>query len=541
MNKRLICCFAVLAAGALVAAGCGGRPESWDTAPSVRFGMGLAKSFMVIDESVNAADMMMVGPGFTLGQVRQRVGMSVANARSSPDGDRLFVLTRGQQPRRTASDERPALWVYDGTGSGQLLSTYELADALGGLEVDPEGQFVVVYASGDSDSFLENPNELIIVDTKKPPIADANPAPRTIRSFGGRPQRLTFTPSLQLPSGERRLLIVETEKDLAILDLDHLDRPEITVKLSESGDVVPAGLVYTQGAADRLDDTRIAVRTTKENSVYVLTLGQQTDTAAPNDFSVQVNIVGFTTVPSDFAFVNTDAGLRLAVLQPNVRKGTLVDPDTGVETDVDMPTAYGRMAVVTRQVSDAPSEGSDVALLWGGSSSAASGVAFWSLGKSVGQAYRSIETLSDVAGSVTDVVDVPAPNDQLKILVPSKMASTGGTFYVLNLAQRTASPLHTTAAQLSLTVSSDGERAWFYEEGGYDVAVVDLETLHPRPLILDRPIWRIFDVGTANTPDSGRAMVALHRGGTLGATILNALAPDEATATRYAGILQGAF
>ncbi len=537
MRRRLHFSHAVLAAACLSVFGCGSRPDSWDKAPSVTFAEGLSNSFTVIDESINRADIMSIGPGLSLAQSRQQVGVSVANVRASADGERLFVLSRGQQPRRNPSDERPALWVYDGKGSGQLVSRYELSEALDGLAIDPLGRYVVVYAAGDANSFVDNPNELIIIDTSKP-ASDTNPAPRTIRSFGGRPQRLTFTSSLQLPSGQRRLLLVETDKDIAILDLDHLDRSEITVKLSDTGNVTPAGLVYTEGAPDRLDDTRIAVRTTAENSVFVLTLGQQTDPKAENDFGVLVNIVGFTTVPSDFAFVNTDAGLRLAVLQPNVRKGTLVDPDTGVETDVDMPAPYGRMAVVTRQVADAPESGSDVALLWGGAWSAATGVAFWSLGKSVGQAYRSIEVLSDVAASVTDVVDVPAPNDALKILVPDQITSAGGEFHVLNLAQRTAAPLHTTATQLGLTVSADGQRAWFYQEGGYDVAVVDLQTLHPTPLVLDRPIWKIYDVGTS---DGGRAMVAMHRGGTLGATVLNALSPDEAASTRYAGILQGGF
>jgi hypothetical protein len=531
---------------AAVSAGCGSRPESWDQPPSVQFALGLSGSVVVLDEAVHAADLMSIRPGFQMAQSRQPVGESVANVRSSPSGDRVFVLTRGRQPRRMPSDERPKLWVYDGKGSGQLLQTYELSEALNGLEVDPQGRFVVIYAAGDTGSFLDNPNELVIVDTQQPQreateTTLANPVTRTIRSYGGNPQRLTFTPSIQVPTGQRRLLVVECDEYLSILDLDNLDRPEITVKLSESGHVTPAGLTLTEGAPDNPDDSRIAVRAGNANSVFLLTLAPQTKQDAPNDFKIEVNIVGFSTVPSDFAFVNTDGGLRLAVLQPSVHKATLVDPQTSVTTDVDMPASYGRMAVVTRQVGEAPSGGSDVALLWGGASSTASGVAFWSLGKSVGQAYRSIETLPDVAASVTDIVDVPAPHDELKILVPTQLQGGAGRFHVLNLAQRTAAPLQTTATQLQLTVSSDGERAWFYQEGGYNVAQVDLLNLHPTPLVLDRPIWKVFEVATLDSPTPGRALVALHRGGTLGATVLNALVPDEAAATRYAAILQGAY
>ena len=537
MTRRQVFTLLITAVPAAMLLGCGSRPDSWDKAPSVQYAVGMTNAFALIDESVNAADILTIGSDLQLNQSRQKAGLGVVNAKSSPSGDRLFVLSRGQVPRTKPADERPALRVYDGKGSGAVLGTYPLSAALDGLAIDPQGQFVVVYAAGSSNTFVDNPNELVIIDTSKPASA-TNPVPKTLRSFGGRPQRLTFTESLQLPSGERRLLLVETDQDLSIQDLDHLDRSEITVKLSDTVKVTPAGLAVTQGVADRLDDTRIAVRTTAENSVYLLTLGAKTDDKAANDFGVLVNIVGFKTVPSDFAFVNTDAGLRLAVLQPSSFEATLVDPDTGVETSVDLPASYGRMAVVTRQVANAPELGSDVALLWGGSSSAASGVAFWSLGKSVGQAYRSIETLTDVASAVSEVIDVPAPNDALKILVPNQLASTGGKFHVLDLAARTAAPLQTTANALELTVSSDGQRAWFYEPQGYEVAVVDLQTLHPQNLVFDRPIWKLFDIKRTG---AGRAMVALHPGGTLGATVLDALTPDEASATRYVGLLQGGF
>lgn len=536
MTKRI----AMLAGmGGLIftVAGCGDRPESWDTPPDVRHHIGLSGSFALIDESMHAVHLVAVDDDLALKQSRQPTGKNVVNAKASPSGDRLFVLTQGDQPRRKSTDERPALYVYDGTGKGTVLAKYTLSDPLNGLAIDPEGRYVVAYSGGSSEAFVTNQNELVVVDTQAPP-SETNPLPRTIRSFGGTPQRLTFTSNLNLPAGERRLLLIETDQDLSILDLDHLDRKEVTVRLSNDYKVVPAGVAYTDGVPSRNDDARVAVRTTKENSVFLLTLVPQLNDTADNDFGITVNIIGLATTPTDFAFVNTDGGLRLATLEPNQRRATLVDPDTTTITEVDMPAAYGRLSLVTQEVSDAPASGSDVAMLWGGMTSSASGVAFWSLGKSVGQAYRSIETLPDVASSVGEVVSVPSPNQSLKILVPSAFGSQGGQFHVLDLGLRTASPLQTKASTISLTVSADGQRAWFFQPGTADVAVIDLVTMHPQNLVMDRPVWDVFDIARTGT---GRAMVALHEHGTIGATVIDAFSPDEASALGHAGLLQGGY
>ncbi len=65
-------------------------------------------------------------------------------------------------------------------------------------------------------------------------------APRTLMSFGGHPQRFTFTPPLQLPGvGAQSLLIVESDEDLSLLRLDS-DLPEITVPLTNGSDTQPA-------------------------------------------------------------------------------------------------------------------------------------------------------------------------------------------------------------------------------------------------------------------------------------------------------------
>jgi hypothetical protein len=322
-----------------------------------------------------------------------------------------------------------------------------------------------------------------------------------------------------------------------------LDRQEITVRLTNgttTENVEPAAIALDAGGRTADDYAKIAIRTKTQSSVIVLTLGPlpAADVGkAPNDYRPVVNIVGLSSIPSDIAFVTTDAGPRLAALQPLAKKATLIDTSTTVTSDVDMPSDYSRLSLVTNQVSDAPSTGSDVALLWGGTSSESAGVAFWSLGKSVGQAYRSIETLSDVGGAVKQVIDIPAPHASLKLLIPSSL-SASSPIHLLDLSSRTASPLVVSASKLNVTVAQDGNRIWLYQAGGSQAAMVSLDNYHPRNLSLLQPISQLFDI---ENQQGGRTMLALDGGGNAAVTLFDALAPDESTGKMYAGILQGGF
>jgi hypothetical protein len=241
----------------------------------------------------------------------------------------------------------------------------------------------------------------------------------------------------------------------------------------------------------------------------------------PNDFHPEPNLTDVGGVPGDIVFVRTDLGLRLAAIVPSTKKAVLVDPTSSVTTEVDLPDPYGKISLITNVVS--AGAGTDTALLYGGTSS---GVAFLSLGKAVGQTFRTVEVVS-LESSVGSVEDVPPPRPELKVL------EGGATFFVLNLASRTAAPL-TTLGSPTLHVSADGQRIWAFQKGTSQLAVVTLSDLHPVPLPLDRPISAVFDVARA---DGGRSLVALDARGAVGATVLDALAPDTIASHSYYGLL----
>ncbi|MCS6899809.1 MAG: hypothetical protein RMJ98_09205, partial [Myxococcales bacterium] len=329
--------FAVILGG--LAIGCGERDPVWDTFLGDAPILALRDAAVVVDGTAERALVLQAEADLTLSASSIPLGRNipVGGAAVTTDQGRLVVLSRGDVPRRTAKDQGPALHVLGGSPP-TLQQRYALSDPLSSLTLDPLGRYAVVSASGGDTSFVSNPNELIITDLTRPP-ADNNPAALTLRSFGGRPQRLDFTPPLELPSGTQRLLVAQTDRDIAILDLADPTRFEITVRLtSGTTRLEPAGLAVSDGEPGKNDDARLAIRLARDPDVVLVDLLTPTDDAAASGapFRPVPNIVGVGGVATDLAFVRTDGGLRLAALVPSTRSLVLIEPTTGTTSALSL-------------------------------------------------------------------------------------------------------------------------------------------------------------------------------------------------------------
>ena len=532
----------------LSALGCGDRPDIYDTPVSANAqSFALTNRVAVLDNAANRVGVFIPTGGQNLDRQFFPIGKNAVRSEVSPDAKRLFVLSAGDVPRRKNQNEKASLTVLDDGGG---VRSFDLESPHSGFALDPQGRYVALFAQPGSASvssaFVENPNEVVIVDLESPDPGAAV-TPRTFRSFGGTPQRVSFTNTLNLPGGTRRLLVVETDQDVHLLDLDNIRatpaRPEITVRLTsgESTNALkPAGVVVDDGDGAKNDDARIGIRVSNAASVFTLTLVPQLAGATsdepgtvPNDFRPEVNLTEVGGIPGDIVFVRTDLGLRLAAVVPSTQKVVLFDPTTSITNEVDINGSFSKISLITNVVSSP--NGTDTALLYGAGSGGSTsgggystnGVAFLSLGKAVGQTYRTVEVVS-LATSIGEVRDVPPPRPELKVL----QGSANG-FFVLNLASRTAAPL-TTLQQPTIHVAPDGQRLWAYRPGSEDLAAVTLDNLHPIPLTLDRPISSVYDVARA---DGGRALIALDLRGNVGATVIDALAPDTTSSHSYYGLM----
>ncbi len=516
-------------------AACGDRSAAWEDAPATTsLTVGLADRVVVIDDALHRALAIAPQADGSARFTTTTVGHTVTAAVATADRARLLVLAAGDQPRKTNKDEPPSLAILTATGSQR----FPLESPHSGVALDPEGRYAALYAlpaaAGSTPNFVENPNEIVIVDAA--PGEAPRLVPHTLRSFGGRPQRLTFTAPLGLPGGTRRLLVVETDRDISLVDLasihDPTPRPDITIRLTSGSSATtakPAGIAIDDGDPTVDDDARIGVRLDNDASVVLITLSRGTN----GELQPTLNLAAVGGTPTDIAFVRagagsadpTKAGLRLAALVPGTRRAVLVDPATSITTDVSLPDAYSKLALVTAEAGGGA--GGDVALLYGGYTSASGGVAFLSLGKASGEPYRSVEVLS-LGSAIGSVLAVPAPNANLKIL----SQTNGAGFFVLDLAARTASPLQTRSAA-SLLTAADGSRLWAYQARTGNLSRIGLDDLHPVSVPLERPIDAAFDVARVG---GGRTLIALDKSGLFAATLVDADRPDATQARTYPAI-----
>lgn len=524
---------ALVGFAALGTIGCGERDAKWSAYndQNTLATAGLAGSVAIIDHPTDRVILLPVEGDLALAPKVIPMGPGFAAWQATTDGKRFFTLSRGIVPRRKTSDEGPSLQVIDGGINPKALDKYELSDPLSGLALDPQSEFAVVFPSAsDTETFVQNPNELILVKLDAPPSA-TNPVPISLRSFGGRPQAFTFTPELELPGGNRRLLITSTDRDVALVDLNAPEKPEITVKLTSGADLLrPAGVAVSDGEPGVDTDARIAIRMASDSNVIIMDLlptpqGSQ----SPHSFLPVPNINYVGGVPTDIAFVNTDGGLRLAALVPSKKTLTLVEPVTGTTTNVDLGASFDRMRIVTDIVGET-TNGGDIALVW---STSSANVAFVTLGVTIGKPYKSVERV-ELAQAVSSVLDVPSPNDHLKILT----APGGNDFVVLDLLTRTASPILAGSGGAHTTISRDGQRAWMVAEWTNSVAQLDLNTLHPKNLYLNNKVQDAFEI---ERRDGGRAVVAIHGAGTVGATVFDATNPSLEHSIETFGLLLGEF
>jgi hypothetical protein len=531
MNLRLVGALALSCAALTL--GCGGRPDLWSQNPSGAEAFGLSNAVVLHDRGAQRVVALGVTADGSLTKTSFPTGTDVVATAVDARGTRLFLLSAGHRGGLgdTQPDEAPKLTIVDGSvtppASSEIDLGMVLSDPLDGLTIDPTGQWAVLYARGAGGAaFVTNPNELVVVDLS---VNGKKPVSVTLHSFGGRPEKLVFAPELSLPGGKAHLLIVQSAQDLSLVSLDDPKRPEITVRLADAAAAStprPAEIIVDDGDPAKTDDARIGVRF--ENDTSVMTL-QLTPAPGPNGFAPVPNVTDVGGVPSALAFVRTDGGLRLAALVPGRALAVLVDPVTTITSEVTLPTAYRSVSLVTPAAGAAAtaSAGADVALLWNGTAGQA-GVAFWELGQAAGRPFRSLETVA-VAETVTGVLDVSGQNATSKVLSTAQ----GSVFYVLDLAQRTATPLLTASSGVSLFVSPTGARVWTFAKGGTQLAATDLATKHVRTLRLDEPASDVFEIAGG----AGRTLVVLHDVGGVGATLFDADDPNEDHRRLYGALL----
>jgi len=518
----------VLLLGISSLVGCGERNPAWDTPFVPGDSVGLSGSVALVDESRNEL-MMLTSPAESkLEMTRLKVGKNIVTALPSADRQRLFVLSRGEERRLRESDEKPKLIVVDGATTPSILASYELGGPAQKLELDPQGEWAVVY---DAGGVVVNSNELVLLD-----LAASDPQKQqfaiTLRSTGGQPERFTFTAPLTLPNGaSHRLLVVETNQDLSIIDLSFPEKDAIRVSLpkTKAGDAAhPTAVAFHDDPTGTGTGSYLAVAFQNDSSVLTLKLSDPTEKSV-SAISVIPNLLDAGAIPSTIDFVATDSGLRLAALVPTQRTAILFDPATSKSEKVQFDRAYTGISRVTGLVSGAPDKG-DVALLYSATDPT---IAFWRLGVASSTPYASYDSYG-VDARVTSVLDIPGTQfGTLKLLI----GSSSTEFFLLDLKKRESYPMKALSG-FTLRLSPDGQRAWAFPKNLLQIAELGFSDNHPTSYAVERPVIDVFDIARA---DGGRSALALHaaQGGAqdLGVTLFDAEHPDSAHTRFVSGLM----
>jgi len=531
---------------ALSAVACGGRPSAWDTPferpdgnqavagdPSGNLQVrGLTGSVALLDKRQNQVMLLTSREPFALDVTHLPVGQNVAQFASSVSRDKLFVLSRGATPRYSESDEAPQLRIFDGGTAPKEIQKFELQDPYNQLDIDPKGEWLVIRGS---QGLVSNPNELVLVRVPQKDGDTGEIHSKTLDGAGSSPVRLQFTDELSVPgASSRRLLIVEREHDLAVIDLADLDAPEITVgmPLRPNGDLAAPAEVSFHDAVQGEVNSMLAVRLADDSNVVLLTLNA--GKSQKHAFSLDPNEVDVGGVPTQLDFVQTasEGGLRVAALVPSTKQAKLIEPASGAVQGVALNAPFSKIRLITDQVSG--SSGQDVALLYGDSTSS---IAFWRLGATTGTPYRSLDVY-DIGIKVQQVLDIPRGEFADRKILSGTSTGPSRQFYVLDLSERKSFPLDV-LHDLTLNLSPTGKALWaFGDQRGF--AQLTFEPLQPASLYTQADIAFVHDFATARG-ENERSALALHllssRGhASVAATLFDGTDPSTAKTKFYSSI-----
>lgn len=515
----------LVACAALVCAACGDQGDAVKAKVSPMDPASIDDHLVVVDRGRAEALLLDVSGSGSASPtaVPVVVNPNVVQQRNEHSNE-LLVLSAGQADDGHSPFARPGLVAIGADGKSR---EYRYDSAFDTLTQSDDGKFAFLSfgAGAESGTLLFNPNEVAIVDLSK---SDA-PHVRTLRSFGGAPTKVVFSPEMDLGGEKRRLAVVLFDSDLAIIDLNHLDRSEYTVGLAKAGS---QGLQLSQVLFSSTEH-KIYLRADNSNDIYVISLAEGAGKGAPgtgadggaaapgNDFTPSVNQLAAGVDPSDMVlYTETDATtstnvVRLLVASPGSGQAVVIEPDSSNVTLVPLP-GPGTKIQLFQQPSPSDPKANPRALFY---TPGASAVAFLDLVDVQTRGARNVELLTvPLAYGSTLSLD----SNTVMLLHQSSGLS------LLNLSERTVTRIQ--GPNLLGAVSDpSNEKLWLASNDR--VGFLDLaKGVHPNEVRVDAKI-ATDEQGRAKlvtVPSKTQPRVAVsHASSTGWVTVLDAKTPTD--------------
>jgi len=234
-----------------------------------------------------------------------------------------------------------------GVGQGAVLvqvredathTSHALGGAFTAVEQSADGRFAIAYHRQGGSEVVFSPGELAVVD-----LDTDDPSARSVALAlpGGAPLSVHMSPPMRVDGETVHIAAIPSDNHVTLLDLGHLDGPEIVVQLGTptgEGRVTPEQVVFDAAGG------RVLVRAIDSDDLFVLTL-EPADAGRDNRIWPAVEVLPAGSSPADIAtFRSGDDTRVLAVSEdgPDVRVVTLPGgDDTAVPMDVDANRVLG--------------------------------------------------------------------------------------------------------------------------------------------------------------------------------------------------------
>jgi hypothetical protein len=505
---------------ALSVAGCGSREPGFEATPSLLDPVALEDRVVFVDTNRAQARLIDVsGAGAPRAPVVVPVvknATRVEPRRAHPD--QLLALCAGQRDVEGVVPEQPGLVLLDAQGKS---TTYRYDSAFDRLVQSEDGKFAFLFydpSVGGGDDVLKNPNEVAVIDLD---AKLAEPTLKTLRSLGESPRAVAFSDSpVSIGGSDRNLAVVLLNKDIAVIDLSHLERAEFTVELTKPG-------TTTLKAAQVLFSTeeekpKIYIRAEGTDDVFVLSIEAESTAAGPdgavsqgdNDFALSFNQfgAGAGAQPGDIALFKDSDKVRLLVTGPGNRTAVVIDADTGSTTSVTLPVPASKIHLFNGPKPSDATPAARALLYTPGSQS----VVFLDL--------ESFGTKTNRGGN-PELLTLPASYAALSELDDDTVMLTNQSagLSLLRLGDRALSPI--TGPNLVDAVPDLGAHKLWLAPAGSRLGYLDLANFHPNEVRLDAPIEHLVRVPSRS---SAHPKVVVTHPSSIGAlTVLDATDPAD--------------
>jgi hypothetical protein len=269
------------------------------------------------------------------------VGQRPVKAVKHTGSNRLLVVSAGDRGSSSKPPVSPQLRVVDPSApTPEPPLSHELENRFDDLEQSSDGRFAILYHKSSSqdanDGALFNPNDLAVADFSEAHTAEPTLTPKSIRSLGGVPDNILFSPEYGFPSaGLHRFAVVLSQNYLTLVDLYDVSHTEISIPLCPS----------TSSCSYKVEDMvfdpsnlgmYVRVTGTKDQTgvkdIFQITL---TDTGA-GDFRASLSMLAVGAAPADMVLYGVAKQARLAVVAPDTKALVIIDPNTSSSVSVSM-------------------------------------------------------------------------------------------------------------------------------------------------------------------------------------------------------------